>query len=396
MRQETRCLVIASLLAGCAATEPEPELEPIRPLVVLAADADRGLVGTLDIDGEVIGFEAIREPVAEPAPGGPVFEVSARFLDADGATIAMLSQGHGPAGWLEGMDRAAGRGALARVARAGDTLAEIADAAVAPERDLLITLARNTQRSLAESLAPGDAVGFIEEPVCGDGSCGPWESCWDCPWDCGYCEQPPPPPEYPKYIQRTIIYKAAFWNSSIADHSATTVRRFAFDCAGCPWYPVAEWSFCNHGRCPWDMQAWCWSDGLATRYPVAPYECTTGYDASSLFGHNCNDDTRLQNLIAHYNVAYSSTSGVCNSFSTHSYADYCESGCGNGFCSGSEACYNCPADCGGCAGNGSCEYFEDCGSAPYDCGPCTGCPDGYCDYWSGENPNTCPDDCDEW
>lgn len=65
--------------------------------------------------------------------------------------------------------------------------------------------------------------------------------------------------------------------------------------------------------------------------------------------------------------------------------------CGDGFCQGSEWCYNCPQDCGACpppppdvCGDGACTGSEDCGSCPGDCGSCcTGgkidcCGDGVC------------------
>ncbi len=49
--------------------------------------------------------------------------------------------------------------------------------------------------------------------------------------------------------------------------------------------------------------------------------------------------------------------------------------CGNGICSGTDDCINCPQDCGICpmqCGNGICEHGEGCTSCSRDCGDCTG------------------------
>ncbi len=80
---------------------------------------------------------------------------------------------------------------------------------------------------------------------------------------------------------------------------------------------------------------------------------------------------------------------LCNDCSSPS----CQipAGCGNGQCSGSEGCYNCPQDCGcsggatcnmfsgdcviGVCGDGECEEGESCSSCEQDCG-CG--PDQYC------------------
>jgi hypothetical protein len=48
--------------------------------------------------------------------------------------------------------------------------------------------------------------------------------------------------------------------------------------------------------------------------------------------------------------------------------------CGDGMCSLSENCVNCPQDCGACppaCGDGTCNGNETCVTCPQDCGPCT-------------------------
>lgn len=46
--------------------------------------------------------------------------------------------------------------------------------------------------------------------------------------------------------------------------------------------------------------------------------------------------------------------------------------CGDSICNGSETCFNCEGDCGGCApcGDGSCTGTEHCSNCPIDCGVC--------------------------
>ncbi len=69
--------------------------------------------------------------------------------------------------------------------------------------------------------------------------------------------------------------------------------------------------------------------------------------------------------------------------------------CPDQYCSPSEDCMSCPADCGACpviCGQYGCQAGEDCANCPADCGPCASvCGDGTCD--STETCTTCPSDC---
>ncbi len=68
--------------------------------------------------------------------------------------------------------------------------------------------------------------------------------------------------------------------------------------------------------------------------------------------------------------------------------------CGDGSCSGSESCWNCPADCGACpivCGDGVCNGPETCDSCADDCGACPFCGDGQCN--GDDGCETCEQDC---
>ena len=67
--------------------------------------------------------------------------------------------------------------------------------------------------------------------------------------------------------------------------------------------------------------------------------------------------------------------------------------CGDGYCDepGGEDPDTCPQDCDPyCNGDGQCQSWEH-----PECPDCVGqfCPDGYCNELAGENPGTCPQDC---
>lgn len=71
--------------------------------------------------------------------------------------------------------------------------------------------------------------------------------------------------------------------------------------------------------------------------------------------------------------------------------------CGDGDCSSSETCSNCPNDCGDClgyCGDGTCDPGENCKSCSNDCGICEKtqfCGDGLCQQ--GECASRCSKDC---
>ena len=280
-----------------------------------------------------------------------------------------------------------------------------------------------------------------EQPGCGDGQCDPWmeESCWNCPMDCGPCEEGDccQEHEFPGCADPDVMWCVCemdpfccevMWDGLCVDE--------AQQCgAQCGCVPNCQGKQCGAdgcggscGQCPPGTQ--CNNQGQCG----GPNACGNGWCQQGQ-GENCK--TCPQDC------------GPC-------------AACGDGECWGDgESCITCPQDCGACAGsccqaqNGpGCENIEvmkcvcamdpyccdtawdgicvseaqqDCGAdcpcipncqgkqcGPDGCGgscgqcppgvPCNnqgqcGAPDacgnGWCQNWQGETCETCPQDCGE-
>jgi hypothetical protein len=98
---------------------------------------------------------------------------------------------------------------------------------------------------------------------------------------------------------------------------------------------------CNHGSCAyysdmnWDctMSGWRTDDGTHSRFfysetttSNSTYNggCSTGYNWSSVGGHNCNDDTQLEINAIYSDSSQSTTGGTCNSAGTNFYPPGCQ------------------------------------------------------------------------
>jgi len=185
---------------------------------------------------------------------------------------------------------------------------------------------------------------------CGDGDCGPDESCQDCAADCGAC----------------------CGNGDCADDE---------NCASCP---------LDCGEC-------CSGDGACT-WPEDCYTCPQ--DCGSCCG-NGSCDLGIGEGVASCpeDCGESCGDGVCDPLLEENgcscKAD-CGACCGDGACDWPEDCGSCSQDCGNCCGNGECSApdGENCQTCSADCGPC--CGDGVCEYYKhNEKCNTCPEDCGE-
>lgn len=152
---------------------------------------------------------------------------------------------------------------------------------------------------------------------CGDGSCGPTETCASCPADCGDC-----PPRCGDGV--------------CDDHE--DCERCAEDCVqGCG----ACAPRCGDGFC--DLSESCAS---------CADDCGACLDACG--DGACNADE---------------TCGTCPSD-----CGPCPSACGDRICDAAEDCATCPEDCGSCGrcGDGDCVLrdVESCDVCPVDCGAC--------------------------
>jgi hypothetical protein len=63
-------------------------------------------------------------------------------------------------------------------------------------------------------------------------------------------------------------------------------------------------------------------DGTHSRYFYSD-GCTTSYNVTSVWGHNCNDDSELQGRAIWHDSPQSTSGGSCNSIGPHNWAPGC-------------------------------------------------------------------------
>lgn len=111
----------------------------------------------------------------------------------------------------------------------------------------------------------------------------------------------------------------------LGDHSAVELRGWSANSI------VYRAYSCNHGTCASDtsvmkihctMSGFRTDDGTHSRYFYSD-GCTTGYNATSVWGHNCNDDSELQGRAIWHDSAQSTDGGSCNSAGPHNWAPGC-------------------------------------------------------------------------
>lgn len=100
---------------------------------------------------------------------------------------------------------------------------------------------------------------------------------------------------------------------NLAEHSATYTALYHEQPA-----PLGSFSSvvynCNHGRCPWEMtfRYLVFSEPRAATH-VHNWFCQTTYNPTSIWGHNCNDDTVCTTRSVRLNVHWDAFGGTpCN------------------------------------------------------------------------------------
>lgn len=123
-----------------------------------------------------------------------------------------------------------------------------------------------------------------------------------------------------------VVRKKPFGCCGVGNHSAVTLRGWSSSNS-----IVFQAHSCNHGTCASDtsvmsvhcvMSGFRTDDGTHSRY-FYPNGCTTSYNVTSVWGHNCNDDSELQGRAIWYDSPQSTTGGSCNSSGPHNWAPGC-------------------------------------------------------------------------
>jgi hypothetical protein len=123
-----------------------------------------------------------------------------------------------------------------------------------------------------------------------------------------------------------IVRKKCFPSCPVGNHSAVTLRGWSSSNS-----IVFTAHSCNHGTCASDtsvmgvhcvMPGFRTDDGTHSRY-FYPEGCSTSYNVTSVWGHNCNDDSELQGRAIWYDSAQSTSGGSCNSAGAHNWAPGC-------------------------------------------------------------------------
>jgi len=123
-----------------------------------------------------------------------------------------------------------------------------------------------------------------------------------------------------------VVRKKPFGCCGVGDHSAVTLRGWSSSNS-----IVFQAYSCNHGTCASDtsvmgvhcvMSGFKTDDGTHSRY-FYPEGCSTSYNVTSVWGHNCNDDSELQGRAIWYDSPQSTSGGSCNSVGPHNWAPGC-------------------------------------------------------------------------
>lgn len=123
-----------------------------------------------------------------------------------------------------------------------------------------------------------------------------------------------------------VVRKKPFGCCGVGDHSAVELRGWSASTS-----IVYRAYSCNHGTCASDtsvmsthcvMPGFRTDDGTHSRYFYSD-GCTTSYNVTSVWGHNCNDDSELQGRAIWNDSPQSTTGGSCNSIGPHNWAPGC-------------------------------------------------------------------------
>lgn len=123
-----------------------------------------------------------------------------------------------------------------------------------------------------------------------------------------------------------VVRKKPFGCCGVGNHSAVELRGWSASSS-----IVYRAYSCNHGTCASDtsvmsthcvMPGFRTDDGTHSRYFYSD-GCTTGYNVTSVWGHNCNDDSELQGRAIWHDSPQSTSGGSCNSAGPHNWAPGC-------------------------------------------------------------------------
>lgn len=240
-------------------------------------------------------------------PDLPTYDVDVRVLDSEGRPLLVQMAGHafldttwGEVPAIEGFDE---RGRL--------TDFELLKSAVADFRalDLPASLDQLRRTGIQIGLATNDDP---EKPELLDSDQSPratiaWGPTSVAKWD-------------------FIVRKKPFGCCGVGNHSAVELRGWSSASS------IVYRSYsCNHGTCASDtsvmgvhcvMSGFRTDDGTHSRYFYSG-GCTTSYNVTSVWGHNCNDDSELQGRAIFHDSSQSTSGGSCNSFGPHNWAPGC-------------------------------------------------------------------------
>lgn len=264
----------------------------------------KGIHGSFSSAGKVIHFETRRGPKT-PAhlragdPTAPLYEIDVRFLDAEGNPYLVQIGGGAP------IDPAWSATPLKpKTAQAAKNDFALARKAVENIKRLQFNPKFNPEQKALINLLPAIEEAQVTEAV-----------------ESKALIQPQAASPVNSYRHRVEIHHKSCC-FGLGRHSATIGKYIST--AGVTTTAVIT---CNHGTCANQMALKCsWtsaSPGNRTTRLLNYVLCSTPYNATSVFGHNSNDDTDLQYRAVRYNVLPSTTGGMCNDSSVNNEPTHC-------------------------------------------------------------------------
>ena len=264
-----------------------------------------GIYGSYELDGEIVYFETRRGPrtpkfLRDGDPATPTFEIDVRFINQDGESFLIQIGGDTPLDhtWTEAT-------AEFKTDMQAKTEFELAARTIETLGTLKFSRKFVHERQALLNLAPiVDSAQVIEKIE----------------------EAPDQALSAPTLLAtNTYRHRVEIHHKSccfgLGRHSATTGKYLS---RGVTTTAVIT---CNHGTCANQMALKCsWtsaSPGNRTSHVHNHISCSTPYNATSVYGHNSNDDTDIQYRAVRDNRHPSSTGGTCNNSSLNNEPTSC-------------------------------------------------------------------------
>jgi hypothetical protein len=312
-----RIVVSAALAALVSACAGEDEIIPEGLSVLDMDEAAGALVVAYRADGRTIRYEMrLGGPMATPPtaeelaqnPELPTHDVDVRVLDSDGRPMLLQMAGH--AFIDDSWARSPVIADFDEQGRLADL--ELLRAAGPGFRDLALPPALEELRRAGIQLGALPADDAAEKPeVIAERAAKPGVIAWGpssvAKWD-------------------FVVRRKPFGCCGVGHHSAVELRGWSSSSS-----IVYRAYSCNHGTCASNtsvmtnhcvMPGFKTDDGTHSRYFYSD-GCTTRYNVTSVWGHNCNDDSELQGRAIWHDRSQSTTGGSCNSAGPHNYAPGC-------------------------------------------------------------------------